>query len=97
MIKHIVLFRFSQEATPSQIESAAQALRSLPREIPQLHALSFGLNLAKSSDAYSHVLIADLDDMAAVKAYQDHPAHQRVVDQLLAPIRESRLAVDVDV
>ena len=97
MIKHIVLFRFFREATPSQIEAAAQALRALPREIPQLQALSFGLNLALSADAYSHVVIADLDDMAAVKAYQDHPAHQRVVDQFLAPIRESRLAVDVAV
>jgi hypothetical protein len=41
--------------------------------------------------------MVELDDMAAVQRYAEHPAHVACVRSAIAPIREARLAVDVAV
>ena len=46
---------------------------------------------------WPYVLVVDLDDMAAVQRYAEHPAHVDVVQRVVAPIRAARLAVDVEV
>jgi hypothetical protein len=43
------------------------------------------------------VLTVKLDDMAAVQRYSDHPVHVETVARFLAPIREARLALDIEV
>jgi hypothetical protein len=56
----------------------------------------FGPNLGPSVKEYSHVLIVTCDDMGAVQRYLDHPVHRNTVAQFIGPIREARLAVDVE-
>lgn len=97
MIHHMVLFRFFPEATAAQVDAARDALLAMPAAIPFIRGVAFGPNLGPSADAYSHLLLVQLDDMAAVQQYLDHAEHRRVVDSYLAPIRESRLAVDLEV
>jgi hypothetical protein len=59
--------------------------------------MTFGLNLADSRGEYSHVLLVVVDDMPAVQRYLDHPAHVEVVKKFVAPFREARLAIDLEV
>ncbi len=97
MIHHIVLFRFASTASSDQIAAASTALLAMPSQIPEIRWIKFGPNLAPGSDDYSHVLVVALDDMAAVGRYADHPHHKAVVATTIAPIREVRLAVDLEV
>ncbi|MFZ5623337.1 MAG: Dabb family protein [Gemmatimonadota bacterium] len=97
MIHHTVLFRFVPEVRAEQLEAAREALLGMPKAIPFIRGIAFGPNLAPSADTYSHVLEVQLDDMAAVNAYLEHPEHNRVVSEYIHPIRESRLAVDLEV
>ncbi len=96
MIHHLVCFRFKPGTSADQIALAGAALESMPARIPDIHSLRWGLNLAPSTGEYSHVLTVVLDDMAAVERYLTHPYHQAIVTEHLAPIREARLALDIE-
>jgi len=96
MIHHIVCFRF-KPGTPAELIAAAGAgLRAMQEEIAEIRAVSWGPNFAPSAAEYSHVLTVVADDMAAVGRYLQHPVHQDTVASLIAPIREARLAIDVE-
>lgn len=96
MIHHLVLFRFRADATEAQIAAAGDELLGMMRQIPDIHDIRWRPNLAPGSQEYSHVLTVVLADMEAVARYAHHPVHQDVVSRVLAPIREARLAVDVE-
>ena len=97
MIHHVVCFRFKPGTTPEAIAHATQAVLAMPREIPYIRGIAFGPNLAPNEAEWSHVLLVRLDDMDAVNRYAADPAHVRVVTEVLGPIREARLAVDLEV
>lgn len=97
MIQHIVLFKFEGAATPGQIVDARDALVAMKKQIPEIQEIHFGPNLGPSVNEFSHVLIVSCADMGAVKRYLEHPVHRQTIDQYLAPIREARLAADIEV
>lgn len=44
---------------------------------------------------YTHAILVKLDaSLDALKAYSEHPAHMKVVTELIAPIRDDVMAVD---
>ena len=97
MIQHVVLFKFKDSATPGQIVEAREVLLAMKKEIPEIQAVHFGPNLGPSVNEYSHVLIVGCADMGAVQRYLDHPVHRQTIDRYMAPIREARLAADLEV
>jgi hypothetical protein len=97
VIHHVVLFRWISSATPDQVAAAGAALAGMKGKIPEVRGVAFGPNLAESRTEYTHALLVVVDDMAAVKRYVDHPHHVEVVKTYLAPIREARLAIDLEV
>ncbi len=97
MIHHIVLFRWIPSATPEQVAAAGAALLGMLGKIPEVRSVAFGPNLAESRAEYTHALLVEVDDMDAEKRYVDHPHHVEVVKTFLAPIREARLAIDLEV
>jgi len=96
MIHHLVCFRFKAGTTPEQVERAGQALLGMKGRIPEIREIRWGPNFGPSVNDYTHVLTVLLDDMAAVGRYLAHPVHVQVVAEALAPIREARLAIDVE-
>jgi hypothetical protein len=97
VVHHIVLFRFSEDAAPAQVAAAGGALRAMPGTIPDVRAVSFGPNLGASSGEWPYVLVVVVDDIAAVGRYSAHQAHLDIVSQFITPIRQARIAVDVEV
>jgi hypothetical protein len=96
MIHHIVCFRFKQDTQAERIAEAGAALLAMQGRIPEIRSVRWGRNLAPSAAEYSHVLTVVVDDMAAVGRYLEHPLHQETVARYIAPIREARLAIDVE-
>ncbi len=96
MIQHIVLFRFKPGTPDAAIQAAGEALRGMKGKIPEVRAVRWTRNLAPSAAEYPWVLTVEVDDMAAVDRYTAHPVHQQVVAEYLAPVREARLALDIE-
>jgi hypothetical protein len=96
MIYHFVCFRFKAGTTTEQIDQAGKALLGMQGRIPEIRAIRWGRNFSPAAEEYSHVLTVEMDDMAAVNRYAAHPVHVQVVAEALAPIREARLAIDVE-
>jgi hypothetical protein len=96
MIEHIVLFRWTEEASQEAINSAVAELRKLKGKVPGIVDLSCGVNFCDRAKGYTHGLVVRLTDRAALEAYGPHPDHQRVVQKFLNPIRADVLALDYE-
>jgi hypothetical protein len=91
-----VLLQFRSDTSPDQVVALREGLYGLRGAIPGIRHLSFGPNLAPGADEWPWVLVVHVEDMSALKRYAEHPAHRKVVQVLLTPIRQERLAVDVE-
>jgi hypothetical protein len=78
------------------VVEAGEALLAMKDGIPEIKAVHFGPNLGPSVGEFSHILIVTCEDMGAVKRYLDHPVHRQTVDRFISPIRDVRLAADVE-
>ncbi|WP_413166861.1 Dabb family protein [Capilliphycus salinus ALCB114379] len=97
MIVHIVLFKWTEDATPEAIAAAIEGLRELKAKIPGIIDLSCGENFSERSQGFQHGLLVKFTDKAALEAYTPHPDHQAVVQNLIKPILADILAVDYEV
>lgn len=94
MIKHIVFFKFkaSPEKT-DQMKKIKTELEKLPAIIPELKEIRIGINMnpAEKWDMSLEALVADWQ---ALEIYANHPAHQEIVKDRIAPLKEDRACVD---
>ncbi|HTR41195.1 MAG TPA: Dabb family protein [Pseudomonadales bacterium] len=97
MIEHIVLIRWTEEASQEAKDSAMTELRNLKDKIPGIVELTSGVNFSERAKGYTHGLVFRFKDRAALDAYIPHPEHQRVVQKFLNPIRSDTLVFDYEV
>lgn len=76
MIRHIVLFRANDKA---DIDEGVERLRSMDGKIESLRSLEAGKNVVESDRAYDFAIHTTFDDLAGLKVYADHVAHQPVI------------------
>ena len=96
MIEHIVLFRWTDEASQEAKDGAVEELRKLKGKIPGIVDLSCGANFSDRAKGYTHGLVVRFKDRAALEVYGPHPEHQRVVQNFINPIRGEILALDYE-
>lgn len=96
MVEHLVLFRWTAEAPAEAIAQVMDELRALRGQIPGVRDLTCGENFSPRSQGFTHALVVRLEDRAALEAYGPHPAHQRVVQEFINPIRADVLALDYE-
>lgn len=92
MLRHVVTFTWNEAATPAALDVIVAALLALPGQIPELRSYHVGPDAGLDDGNADFAIVADFDDEAGWRAYQEHPAHQAVRD-LLRPIVASRAAV----
>jgi len=97
MLRHVVLFRFSPESTPEQVEHLTAGLMELPAAIPQIRAYRCGPNVGTPNDNWHYAVVADFDDVAAHQAYVAHDQHQQVIVERIHPIVTERAAVQYEI
>ncbi|MDO7906049.1 Dabb family protein [Paenibacillus sp. JX-17] len=94
MIKHIVLFKL-KDSSPESVNVTAAVLRNMDGKIPFLRSLEIGIDVIRSERSYDISLIAEVDSLDDLKAYQVHPAHQAVI-QHINEVKEVSIAVDYE-
>jgi len=96
VLRHIVLFRWNPEATPAEVRLVASALATLPEAIPDVRFFRFGPDAGLNEGNFDFSVVADFDDVTGYLAYRDHPAHQSLVTERIAPIVAERVAVQFE-
>lgn len=97
MVEHIVLFKWKDTATPKQIKAVMEGLNGLKDKIPGIVDLSCGKNFTDRGQGFEYGLVVRFRDRAALEAYQPHPEHQKIVQNLIQPILAGILAVDYNI
>jgi hypothetical protein len=93
MIRHVVLFRWKDDVDEAHVAATAAALRALPAQIPEIISYSCGQDLGVAATNLDFAVSAQFASTVDFIAYRDHPAHQAVVQQMIAPYVTERSAV----
>lgn len=94
MIKHIVFFKFKLSPDKEYQMNAIKAeLEKLPATIKELKEIHVGINI-NPAEHWDLSLEAIVEDMVALNTYAMHPAHQAIVKNMIAPIKEERACID---
>ena len=100
MIKHVVMWKFKEEAEgenkATNVRTFKSQLEALIPIIPQIIDLEVGINEVESDASYDVILISTFKNMEDLKIYANHPDHVAVGD-FCAKVRESRVVVDYTV
>ncbi len=93
MLRHIVLFRWNEQATQERRQDALAGLAALPGQVPQVRAFRFGADAGLAEGNFDLAVVADFDDEDGYRAYATHPAHVALVTEVIRPIITERVAV----
>lgn len=89
-LRHVVLLTLDDAC---DVDGLLAALRGLPAQIPELRSYAVGRDVGISPGNATVAVVADVDDEAGFVAYRDHPAHQQVIAERIAPHLVARAAI----
>ena len=93
--RHVVCFKFKDDAKPEQIAEIEKAFVALEGKIDTIKDLEWGTNVSPENHAqgYTHCFIVTFADKAGLEVYIPHPDHKKFVEQLL-PILDKVFVID---
>jgi Stress responsive A/B Barrel Domain len=94
-VRHVVVFRWRPDVTAEDIAAIDDALAALPGQVPSLRAYHHGADLQLGEGRWDYGIVAECDDVEGFRAYESHPAHQRVVVDVIRPCVAERAAVQI--
>lgn len=93
MLHHIVLFKGKDGLTEADRDRIRTALLALPAQIPQIASYEVVTDVGLADTNHDMALLASFADEAAWRTYQQHPAHQAVVRDVITPVLAARAAI----
>lgn len=100
MVKHIVMFRFKEEAEgrtrQENVQMTKDMLDALQGVVPTLLSSKVAINDKRADETnYDLVLEAEFESFESLREYIVHPEHKKV-GEFMRPLRESRACVDYE-
>jgi hypothetical protein len=95
MLRHVVLFKFKEGATPEQIKEVENAIASLPGKIDAIKSLEWGTNVSKEdrAEGFTHCFLLTFRSEADRDAYLIHPDH-KALGQVFGSSLDKVLVID---
>lgn len=97
MIRHIVLFTWTDDATDEQKATVTAELRKLPDAIPEIRSYTVGPDAGINEGNHAYAVVGDFDSVDDYLVYRDHPQHQAIIAEHIKPILAARAAVQIEV
>ncbi|MBT3200312.1 MAG: Dabb family protein [Phycisphaerales bacterium] len=93
--RHVVLFKFKDEANAADINAIEKQIMDMQPQIPTIKAMEWGTDVSCENlqDEFTHAFLVTFKDPAGLKVYSPHDAHQAVMKSL-GPIMEKVLVFD---
>ncbi|SRR5579883_242625 len=86
MFRHVIMFRWKDDATEQQKQAVRDGLAGLPEHIPEIRSWHFGDDVGLYPESYHFALIADFDTVDDYIIYRDHPVHLQMIADHVTPI-----------
>jgi hypothetical protein len=95
VLRHIVMYKFKDTATPAQVQEVVAAFAGLPKKVDTIIGYEAGTNVSQEgkSDGFTHVFVVTFKDEAGLATYLKHPAHDAYV-QVVKDKREKVVVFD---
>lgn len=95
VLRHVVLFKFKDDATPAQIREVESAFAALPSKVDAIYGLEWGTDVSVENlqQGFTHCFIVSFLSEADRAKYMPHPAHKEF-GQILGPHLDKALVVD---
>ena len=95
MIQHIVLLKWKPGTTDAQIDDAFRRAQELTNGIDIVDRITLGRNRGDAGHGFTHAFIVKLSDEAGLTTYLSHPLRTRYLTQVINPLVEERIEIDV--
>lgn len=95
LLRHVVLFKFKEGTTQSNIDEVLTAFAALPNKIPQIHSYEWGLNNSPEGleKGFTHCFFLTFKSEEDRAIYLPHPDH-KAFGAVLSPYLADVLVVD---
>ena len=97
VLRHVVLFTWSDDADEERREQTLAALRRLPEEVGGMTSFAVGPDAGLREGNAHTALVADFPDVEAWQRYAADPVHLQVIADHVKPILAARSAVQYEV
>ena len=94
-LRHVVLFKFKDAATPEQVRSIEEAFCALEDKVEVIQDFEWGADVGVEGldQGFTHCFIVTFADEAGRDAYLPHPEH-KAFGKLLGPHLDKVLVID---
>lgn len=96
MVRQVILVRWNDGATEQMKKDVATGLLGLRQEIDLIRDIRLGEDLRIRPDNFDFAVSVDFDSRDDYLTYRDHPAHLRVVKELIRPAMAERAGAVFD-
>ncbi|MEM7658755.1 MAG: Dabb family protein [Bacteroidota bacterium] len=95
LLRHVVLFKFKDESSEADINTAIAAFEALPEKIPQIYDFEWGTDNSPEGlqDGFTHCFFLSFLSEEDRDAYLPHPDH-KAFGEVLGPHLDKVLVVD---
>jgi hypothetical protein len=97
MLRHVVLFTWSEAADAERRATTLAALRRLPEEVGGMTEFAVGDDAGLREGNAHTALVADFPDRDAYLRYAQDPVHLAVIEEHIKPYVAARSAVQYEV
>lgn len=94
-LRHVVMFKFNEDADPAEIKKVEEAFAALPNKIPEISFFEWGINNSPEglNKGFTHCFFMSFDSDEARQRYLPHPDHKAFV-AMLGPLVEDAMVMD---
>ena len=95
VLRHVVLLKFKDDATPADIRKVETAFMALPSKIDAIYDLEWGTDVSVEnlSQGFTHCFFVSFLSEADREVYLPHPDH-KAFGEVLGPVLDKVLVVD---
>lgn len=95
MLRHVVMFKFKEDASPGGIKAVEEAFNALPSKISEIADYEWGTNNSPEGldKGFTHIFFVSFKSEEDRAIYLPHPDHKAFVT-VLEPVLEDVLVLD---
>lgn len=93
VLHHLVMIHVADGTPDESVDAMVAALRELPSLIPSIESYSVGRDAGLREGNAAVGITATFEGADGWREYVDHPDHQRVISEHIAPISTARQSV----